>query len=221
MIKKILINTILILVGVPILLVTSLKFINPPVWGWQINRTFFPPESYPDNVLHSWLPIEHISPDMTLAVIASEDQQFANHYGVDIDSTLNALSENSTSSRRGASTITQQTAKNLLLFPSQTYVRKAYELYIALLMELILGKQRIIELYLNIIEFGPGIYGVEAASQFYFGTSASQLSRVQCAQLAVVLPNPYRISPVPATPYVQQRTQWVIQQMSNLGSIPL
>ncbi|MGF1749269.1 monofunctional biosynthetic peptidoglycan transglycosylase [Vibrio cionasavignyae] len=221
MIKKLLINIILILVGVPILLVTSLKFINPPVWGWQISRTFFPPESYPDTVLHSWVPIEGISPDMALAVIASEDQQFTNHYGIDVSSTINALTENNGSSIRGASTITQQTAKNVLLFPSQTYVRKAYELYIALLMELILGKQRIMEVYLNVIEFGPGIYGVEAASQFYFGRSANELSQVQCAQLAVVLPNPYRIRPMPATTYVQQRTNWVVQQMNNLGSIPL
>ncbi|MGV2988444.1 monofunctional biosynthetic peptidoglycan transglycosylase [Vibrio sp. E150_011] len=219
MIKKLIINTILILAGVPILLVFSLKVLNPPVWGWQISRTLFPPESYPDSVLHDWVPLQDISQSMPLAVIASEDQLFTKHYGIDIDSILSVLNETTGTPSRGASTITQQTAKNVFLFPSQTYVRKAYELYIALLMEAILSKKRIIEVYLNVIEFGPGIYGVEAASQYYFGIAAKQLSAVQSAQLAVVLPNPYKIKPTPNTPYVQQRTQWVLTQMNNLGPI--
>ncbi len=107
--------------------------------------------------------------------------------------------------------------KNVFLFPSQTYIRKAYELYIALLLEVIWGKERIMEVYLNVIEFGPGIYGVEAASQYYFGISANRLSKVQAAQLAVVLPNPYRIKPTPMSDYVNKRTLWVVSQMNNLG----
>lgn len=115
----------------------------------------------------------------------------------------------------------KQTAKNVFLFPSRTYIRKAYELYIALLLELIWGKERIMEVYLNVVEFGPGIYGVQAASKHYFGVYAHQLTRYQAAQLAVVLPNPYKIQPVPMTDYVQKRVDWVLRQMRNLGQISL
>ncbi|AYV24232.1 monofunctional biosynthetic peptidoglycan transglycosylase [Vibrio mediterranei] len=216
MIKKLLINLILILVGVPILLVVFLKFLNPPIWGWKVARTLFPPEGYPTQTHHKWVPLSRINPKMPLAVIASEDQNFPNHIGVDFGALISVLAESGSPSR-GASTITQQTAKNVLLFPSQTYIRKAYELYIALLLELIWGKERIMEVYLNVIEFGPGIYGVEAASQYYFGISANRLSKVQAAQLAVVLPNPYRIKPTPMSDYVNKRTLWVVSQMNNLG----
>ncbi|EDL55694.1 monofunctional biosynthetic peptidoglycan transglycosylase [Vibrio mediterranei] len=216
MIKKLLINLILILVGVPILLVVFLKFLNPPIWGWKVARTLFPPEGYPTQTHHTWVPLSQINPNMPLAVIASEDQNFPNHIGVDFGALISVLAESGSPSR-GASTITQQTAKNVLLFPSQTYIRKAYELYIALLLELIWGKERIMEVYLNVIEFGPGIYGVEAASQYYFGISANRLSKVQAAQLAVVLPNPYRIKPTPMSDYVNKRTLWVVSQMNNLG----
>ncbi|MCG9789177.1 monofunctional biosynthetic peptidoglycan transglycosylase [Vibrio mediterranei] len=220
MIKKLLINLILILVGVPILLVVFLKFLNPPIWGWKVARTLFPPEGYPTQTHHTWVPLSQINPNMPLAVIASEDQNFPNHIGVDFGALISVLAESGSPSR-GASTITQQTAKNVFLFPSQTYIRKAYELYIALLLELIWGKERIMEVYLNVIEFGPGIYGVEAASQYYFGISANRLSKVQAAQLAVVLPNPYRIKPTPMSDYVNKRTHWVVSQMNNLGVISL
>ncbi|MCY9873034.1 monofunctional biosynthetic peptidoglycan transglycosylase [Vibrio barjaei] len=220
MIKKLLINLILVLVGVPILLVVFLKFLNPPIWGWKVARTLFPPEGYPTQTLQTWVPLAQINPNMPLAVIASEDQNFLNHVGVDFGALFSVLAESGSPSR-GASTITQQTAKNVFLFPSQTYIRKAYELYIALLLELIWGKERIMEVYLNVIEFGPGIYGVEAASQYYFGISANGLSKVQAAQLAVVLPNPYRIKPTPMSDYVNKRTHWVVSQMNNLGVISL
>lgn len=220
MIKKLLINLILVLVGVPILLVVFLKFLNPPIWGWKVARTLFPPEGYPTQTRQTWVPLSQINPNMPLAVIASEDQNFLNHVGVDFGALFSVLAESGSPSR-GASTITQQTAKNVFLFPSQTYIRKAYELYIALLLELIWGKERIMEVYLNVIEFGPGIYGVEAASQYYFGISANGLSKVQAAQLAVVLPNPYRIKPTPMSDYVNKRTHWVVSQMNNLGVISL
>ncbi|MCG9658080.1 monofunctional biosynthetic peptidoglycan transglycosylase [Vibrio mediterranei] len=216
MIKKLLINLILVLVGVPILLVVFLKFLNPPIWGWKVARTLFPPEGYPTQTRQTWVPLSQINPNMPLAVIASEDQNFPHHIGVDFGALFSVLAESGSPSR-GASTITQQTAKNVFLFPSQTYIRKAYELYIALLLELIWGKERIMEVYLNVIEFGPGIYGVEAASQYYFGISANRLSKVQAAQLAVVLPNPYRIKPTPMSDYVNKRTLWVVSQMNNLG----
>lgn len=220
MIKKWLLNLIMILIGVPILLVVFVKFVNPPIWGWKIARTINPPTGYPENTEHKWVSIDKISANMPFAVIASEDQKYPEHMGVDFDALWSVIAESGEGGpARGASTITQQTAKNTFLFPSQTYIRKAYELYIALLLEMIWGKQRIMEVYLNIIEFGPGIYGVEAASQHYYGKSAANLSRREAAQLAVVLPNPYRIQPVPMTNYVERRSEWVLRQMNNLGSV--
>lgn len=208
--------------GLPIALVVLLKFVNPPVWGWQVSRTLFPPQGYPQHTQHQWVPLSSASPLMPLAVMASEDQRFTQHWGIDVNALASVIrTRGQNGPERGASTITQQTAKNVFLFPSHTYVRKAYELYIALLLELIWGKERIMEMYLNVVEFGPGIYGIQAASQHYFGIPASRLSRYQAAQLAVVLPNPYRIQPVPMTDYVQQRVHWVLRQMQNLGPVAL
>ncbi len=206
----------------PIVLVFILKFVNPPFWGWEVSRTLFPPKGYPEDTQHQWVELSSASPSLPLAVIASEDQRFPHHWGVDIDALLSVIkSSGQNGPERGASTITQQTAKNVFLFPSHSYLRKAYELYIAFLMELIWGKERIMEMYLNVVEFGPGIYGVQAASEHYFGVTADRITRYQAAQLAVVLPNPYKIKPVPASNYVQRRTNWVLRQMRNLGEVTL
>ncbi|WP_456294645.1 monofunctional biosynthetic peptidoglycan transglycosylase [Vibrio sp. AK197] len=219
-VKRWLLTTLAVVLGLPIVLVLLLKLVNPPIWGWEIARTFFPPQGYPEHSKHQWVPIESISPSLPLAVIASEDQRFTEHWGLDVHALWKVLKASGDGGpSRGASTITQQTAKNVFLFPSHSYLRKAYELYLALLIELIWGKERIMEMYLNVVEFGPGIYGVEAASQHYFGISAAQVSSYQAAQLAVVLPNPYKIHPVPMTNYVYQRVKWVRRQMQNLGSI--
>jgi len=221
-IKQLLLSIALIAFGLPVVLVLIMKFVNPPFWGWQISRTLFPPQGYPEYSQHKWVSIDDTSSILPLAVMASEDQQFPNHWGIDIHALLSVIRESGENGpKRGASTITQQTAKNVFLFPSHTYLRKAYELYIALLMELIWGKERIMEVYLNVAEFGPGIFGVQAASQHYFGVSAKKLTAYQAAQLAVVLPNPYKIRPAPMTGYVQQRVNWVLRQMHNLGPLTL
>lgn len=223
-IKRILLKLLLLILIAPIMLTLLLKFINPPVWGWQIARTLFPPVGYPAHQKHQWVPISEISTTLPLAVIAAEDQRFTQHSGVDFNAirkVLEQVSRDGYESLRGASTITQQTAKNVFLFPSHTFVRKAYELYIAMLLELIWGKERIIEVYLNVVEFGPGIYGVEAASQYFFGVPASKVTRHQAAQLAVVLPNPYKMQPTPMSGYVRKRVQWVLKQMRNLGEVEL
>ncbi len=210
------------LLGAPIVLVLVFKFINPPFWGWQMARTFFPPQGYPEHAQHQWVAMTAMSPSLPLAVMASEDQRFPDHWGVDVGALLSVLKNSGDDGPdRGASTITQQTAKNVFLFPSHSYVRKAYELYIALLLEAIWGKERIMEVYLNVVEFGPGIYGVEAASRHYFGVPAKNITAYQAAQLAVVLPNPYRISPHPMTQYVRHRVSWVLRQMQNLGAVAL
>ncbi|WP_081634772.1 monofunctional biosynthetic peptidoglycan transglycosylase [Vibrio jasicida] len=221
-IKSLLFNILLVLLLLPVMLVGIVKYVDPPIWGWKISRMISPPEGFPEDSQNEWVPLNDISKHIQLAVIATEDQTFPTHYGVDFDSLFKVISqagENGPS--RGASTITQQTAKNVFLFPSHSYVRKAYELYFALLMEAMWSKERILEVYLNVVEFGPGIYGAEAAAQNYFGIPAKQLSTRQAARLAVVLPNPYRIKVYPQTSYTISRVNWAMRQMRNLGSVQL
>lgn len=220
--KSFLFKMVLILQIAPIVLVGVVKYVDPPIWGWKLSRIVVPPKNYPDSSQHEWVSLSRISKNMQLAVIATEDQKFPHHYGVDFESLFDVISEaGDNGPSRGASTITQQAAKNVFLFPSRSYVRKAYELYFALLMELMWSKERILEVYLNVVEFGPGIYGAEAAAQNYFGVSAKQLSKWQAARLAVVLPNPYRIKVYPQSDYTARRTRWAMNQMSNLGSVQL
>ncbi|MGF1739364.1 monofunctional biosynthetic peptidoglycan transglycosylase [Photobacterium satsumensis] len=217
-IKSWLLRLLLLALVLPILLVLAGKYINPPVWGWQLHREWFPPQGYPPRSAHLWVPMAAISTNVQLAVIASEDQHFPDHSGIDINAILAILKQTgSEGPSRGGSTITQQTAKNLFLFPSRTFLRKGVELYFTLWMEVLWDKSRILEVYLNIVEFGPGLFGVEAASQTFFGIPASRLNAQQAAQLAAVLPNPYRMQPAPMTPYIQQRSQWIHQQMRQLG----
>ncbi|MGY5737964.1 monofunctional biosynthetic peptidoglycan transglycosylase [Vibrio antiquarius] len=220
--KSFLFKMVLILLIAPVVLVGVVKYVDPPIWGWKLSRIVVPPKNYPDSSQHEWVSLSRISKNMQLAVIATEDQKFPHHYGVDFESLFDVISEaDDNGPSRGASTITQQAAKNVFLFPSRSYVRKAYELYFALLMELMWSKERILEVYLNVVEFGPGIYGAEAAAQNYFGVSAKQLSKWQAARLAVVLPNPYRIKVYPQSDYTARRTRWAVNQMSNLGSVQL
>ncbi|MCW8928843.1 MAG: monofunctional biosynthetic peptidoglycan transglycosylase [Gammaproteobacteria bacterium] len=217
LLKKLLwLSAALILVSV--ILVASLKILNPPVWGWKLQRQIIPPDNYPLQIQHQWLQWDKISNNMKLAVIASEDQLFTQHSGFDFDSIMNALDANAQGKPiRGASTISQQTAKNLFLWPSKSFVRKGIEAWFTVLMELMLEKQRVLELYLNLVEFGPGIFGVEAASQQYYNKSAQQLSVSQSARLASVLPNPYRFHVNKPSPYIIKRTQWIEKQMRQLG----
>ncbi|EHR1011968.1 monofunctional biosynthetic peptidoglycan transglycosylase [Vibrio parahaemolyticus] len=220
--KSFLFKMVLILLIAPIVLVGVVKYVDPPIWGWKLSRIVAPPKNHPDSSQHEWVSLKRISKNMQLAVIATEDQKFPHHYGVDFESLFDVISEaGDHGPSRGASTITQQAAKNVFLFPSHSYVRKAYELYFALLMEVMWSKERILEVYLNVVEFGPGIYGAEAAAQNYFGVSAKQLSKWQAARLAVVLPNPYRIKVYPQSDYTARRTRWAMNQMSNLGSVQL
>ncbi|MCL2915919.1 monofunctional biosynthetic peptidoglycan transglycosylase [Shewanella corallii] len=200
-----------------LLMVVLVTFVNPPTWAWRTERALFPPD--PDIVaIHEWQDLNQISPNMQLAVIASEDQRFPVHWGVDFEAITVALEDRQAGERlRGASTLTQQTAKNLFLWPSRSLVRKGLEAWFALLLNAIAGKERTLELYLNIAEFGPGIYGVGAAAEFYFHKSASQLTAREAALLAAILPSPwkYRISPPSA--YMNERANWIQQQMRQLG----
>lgn len=170
------------------------------------------------NLQYDWVSIEQISPHMQLAVIAAEDQQFPTHWGFDWNAIEKALKHNQKSKRiRGGSTISQQTAKNLMLWHGQSWIRKGLEVPATVLLETLWSKKRILEVYLNIAEFGNGIFGVEAASRYYFKKSAKNLNASEAALLAAVLPNPI-IYKVNAPSYLIKRKQaWIMRQMNSLG----
>lgn len=204
-----------------IFIVVFLRFVDPPMWTWRIERALFPPATITE-VRHQWRAIGQISPELQLAVIAAEDQKFADHTGFDLAAISAAFEYNQKGSKvRGASTLSQQAAKNLFMWSSRSFLRKGIEAWFTLLMELIWDKSRILEVYLNIVEFGPGIYGAEAAAQYYFGKSAAKLTRYEASLLAAVLPNPWRYKVSPPSSYVEQRSAWIRKQMRQLGEVTL
>lgn len=167
---------------------------------------------------HQWVSWEEISGHAKIAVIASEDQRFPDHHGFDFHALGQALRSYRDGGRlRGASTISQQVAKNLFLWSGRSFVRKGLEAYFTGLIELLWPKERILEVYLNIAEFGPGIFGIEAASQAYFRKPAARLSAREAALLAAVLPNPLRLRADRPSAYVLDRRNWILHQMWRLG----
>ena len=165
-----------------------------------------------------WVSLDEISPHLQLAVVCCEDQNFLLHYGFDFKALKKAMMNNKKGKRlRGGSTISQQTAKNVFLWDGRNYVRKAFEAYFTLLIETFWSKERIMEMYLNVIEFGDGIYGAEAASQFYFKKPADKLSKEEAAILATLLPNPRAYGKNIKGGYVQKRKNWTLQQMRFWG----
>jgi monofunctional biosynthetic peptidoglycan transglycosylase len=200
--------------------VLTLRWLPPPTSSFILqNRIealragygFYP---YP----YRWVDYEHIAPVMALAVVAAEDQRFREHHGVDLSGIRRAIRDNQYRDRpRGASTITQQTAKNLFLWRGHSWLRKGIELYFTGLLELLWPKQRILEVYLNIAQFGGSVFGVEAAAQTYFKRPAAQLTREQAALLAAVLPSPSLLNADAPSDYLRQRQRWVLNQMRRLG----
>lgn len=171
---------------------------------------------------HRWLDFRAISPQIKVAVIASEDQTFPDHNGFDLKQINNALEERERGRRvRGASTISQQVAKNLFLWPGQSWVRKGLEAYFTVLIELLWPKQRILEVYLNVAEFGKGVFGVGAASETFFRKPAANLNTYDAALLAAVLPNPKRLRVNAPSAYVRARQEWIVGQMRGLGGTSL
>ena len=169
---------------------------------------------------HHWVPLEEMSIYMPVAVMASEDQRFMEHHGFDFDAIGKAIEENRKGKRqRGASTISQQTAKNVFLWPGHSWVRKGLEAYFTFLIEVFWSKQHIMEVYLNSIEMGDGIYGAEAVAQWHFGCTAAQLTRPQCALIAATLPNPLRFSSKNPSGYMLKRQTWIMRQMKNINPI--
>ena len=170
---------------------------------------------------HDWVSIDEISKNLPLAVVCSEDQNFMNHSGFDMDAIERSVEAAKRGAKRvkGASTISQQTAKNVFLWPGRSWIRKGFEVYFTVLIEFFWSKERIMEVYLNSIEMGNGIYGAEAAANFYWKTSAKNLSRTQAAAIAAVLPNPRKYSANPPGPYVQERIGWIVGQMGQWGTL--
>jgi len=171
---------------------------------------------------HNWVPIENMSEHIQLAVICSEDQKFLDHNGFDIEAIEKAYEYNKKGKRiRGGSTISQQTAKNVFLWPERSWLRKGLETYFTFLIENIWSKERILEVYLNSIEMGPNIYGIDAAAQHWFNKTAANLSAYEAAAIASILPNPRTYRANPATNYIQKRKQWIVKQMQFYGEFNL
>ncbi|MEX0994938.1 MAG: monofunctional biosynthetic peptidoglycan transglycosylase [Balneolaceae bacterium] len=204
-----------------ILSVLSIRWVNPPVTAFTLQQDWEALEMERSNLRDGWVPREELPYNLKWAVIASEDQRFWDHRGFDFESIREALEEQRQEGRiRGASTISQQVAKNLYLWPAQSYFRKGLEAGITVLIELFWPKERILEVYLNVAEFGPGIFGAGKASEVYFGLPASQLEPEMSARLAAVLPNPKRMRVEPPSPYTKERSRWILRQMTHLTGIP-
>ncbi|MEO8313878.1 MAG: monofunctional biosynthetic peptidoglycan transglycosylase [Pseudomonadota bacterium] len=201
--------------------VALLRFVDPWSSAVIVNErasSWFDDKPGSLAVQRQWRDFNQISPQLALAVIAAEDQQFPDHNGFDFKQIQKAMDEAERGGRsRGASTITQQVAKNLFLWSGRSYLRKGLEAWFTLLMEVLWPKQRILEVYLNVAEFGRGIYGAEAAAQAYFHKPARNLSRAEAARLAAVLPSPRRYRADNPGPYVQQRQLQIEAQMAALG----
>lgn len=167
-----------------------------------------------------WVSIDEISEHLQLAVICSEDQNFITHNGFDLKAIEKAYANNKKGKRiKGGSTISQQTAKNVFLWPQRSWFRKGLEAYFTFLIELIWSKERIMEVYLNSIEMGKGIYGAEAAAQYWFKKPASKLTKQEAAAIAAILPNPQVYKASPASNYIQNRKQWIVTQMRYYGPL--
>jgi len=168
---------------------------------------------------HKWVSREEISPKLQLAVVCSEDQNYLKHYGFDWKAIEKAFENNGEKKRlKGGSTISQQTAKNVYLWPGRSYIRKAFETYFTLLIETFWSKERIMEVYLNSIEMGRGVYGAEAAANYWFHVSASKLNKDQSAAIAAILPNPLKFKANPTSPYITTRKEWIKKQMNFWGN---
>ena len=171
---------------------------------------------------HQWKNIEEISKDLQLAVICSEDQNFLNHDGFDMKEIEKAYQENKTGKRlRGASTISQQTAKNVFLWPQRSWLRKGLETWFTFLIEVFWSKERILEVYLNSIEMGEGEFGAEAAASKWFNSTAKELTYDQATALAAILPNPRKYKPIPPSIFISKRKNWIKKQMRNYGDFNL
>jgi monofunctional biosynthetic peptidoglycan transglycosylase len=213
---------LLAMLGCALLAVLALRWINPPTSAFMLGTRLAALASGDHHYTthYQWVDLAHISPQMALAVIASEDQQFPFHSGFDFKSIQEAQRHNVTSRRvHGASTISQQVAKNLFLWSGRSYFRKGLEAALTVLIEHCWSKKRILEVYLNVAEFARGIYGVQAAARYFFREDAQRLTRDEAALLAAVLPNPRHYHVESPSPFVLGRRDSIAEQMNGLGGI--
>ena len=213
----------LICLVVPLLVVLSLRWIPPPTTAFMMQSVQARAgASGAAATGYRWTAWEDIAPYAALAVIAAEDQRFPDHHGFDVDAIRAALEEARQGERlRGASTISQQTVKNLFLWPGRSMVRKGLEAWLTVLVELCWNKQRILEVYLNVAEFGDGLFGITAASERFFGKRPADLRPDEAARLAAVLPNPAWLRADRPSPYVRARESRILEQMDALGGLAL
>jgi monofunctional biosynthetic peptidoglycan transglycosylase len=209
-------RAIALAIGISVILAALYRFVPPPLTPLMVIRLF-----EGNWISKDWVPYEEISPNLARAVIAAEDGRFCAHWGFDFEAIHKALRDNQRSDRlRGGSTITNQTAKNTFLWPGDTlltrYVRKAIEPYFTLLIEVMWGKRRILEVYLNVVEWAPGTYGAEAAAEHHFGKPAAELTRREAALLAAVLPNPRRLDAGKPSGYVSRRARQIQALMDDV-----
>lgn len=203
---------VMLLVVAPVALVAIYRFVPPPVTFLMVQRVF-----EGKGLDRRWSNIDDISPRLVRAVIAAEDARFCEHKGFDVEAIEKAMKSNARGRKlRGGSTISQQTAKNVFLWPQRSWVRKGFEAYFTVLIEIGWGKRRIMEVYLNSIEWGPGVYGAEAAARKTFGTGAADLSATQAARLAAILPSPLRWRAAKPGPYVRKQTRRIT---ANAGTV--
>jgi len=219
-----LVKFVLIALVASVLVVAALRWLPPPFTAFMAQKAVA--AAWHDDprftFRHAWVDWSEISPNAKLAVMASEDQRFPEHFGFDFEAMAKAWDHNQSGGRvRGGSTISQQLAKNLFLWPGRSYVRKGLEAYFTGLIEAFWPKRRILEVYLNVAEFGTGIFGVEAAAQAYFHKPAAKLSASEAALLAAVLPNPIRYQVDRPSRYVRERQAWIMWQMARLGRAQL
>jgi len=212
---RLLAGALIIILLVPTIQLIVYKFVDPPFTWLMLDRKFLPEDGFEIHELrHSSVPMEQISKSMVFAVMSSEDQTFLDHNGLDVDAIEKALEYNEThKKKRGASTISQQTAKNAFLWESRSWLRKGLEVPLTFAIEVVWGKARIMEIYLNIAELGPGVFGVESASQYWFHKPASRLSRHQAALLAACLPAPRKFNPGRPSAYLNRRAAWIERQI--------
>ncbi len=203
-----------------ILAVVAIRFIPVFVTPLMIIRCF---QNGDLTMHHHWVPLEEMSPHMPVAVMASEDSRFLLHHGFDFKAIGTAAKRNLNhkgGNKYGASTISQQTAKNVFLWPGRSWVRKGFEVYFTALIELLWSKQRIMEVYLNSIEMGDGIYGLDACAEYHFGKTAKDLSRSECALIAATLPNPRKFSSRYPSGYMRLRERQIKANMRYIPSFP-
>lgn len=219
MLKKIfrfILRTVLVLFLLSIVMTIVYRFVPVPVTPLMIQRYF---EMKDGKIDKDWKPLEEISDNLPLAVVTAEDQKFEEHYGFDLEAIEKAVKYNEKHKGKkvkGASTISQQTAKNVFLWPGRSWVRKGLEVYFTFLIELFWSKERIMEVYLNVIEMGPGVYGAEAAAQHYFNKPAEKLTKSEAASIAAILPNPNRWSASKPTPYIIKKRNWILRHMKQI-----